>query len=142
MHCLDEQTILVFCRGSVPLPLRSQIEAHLGDCDECRTLVRALARASIPDASAEVEAEIAAEIAAEVAAEVAPPSEAVPGAPPAAVPAPRQAAPTWKRGALGGLAGLVFVGVVIAALEMRANGAGRPASPAASPTPSPIAADR
>ncbi len=49
IECLDEETILAFCRGGVAKSLRPPIEQHLGECDECRALVSAVARSSLVD---------------------------------------------------------------------------------------------
>lgn len=48
-ECLDEETILAFCRGDVAPAKRPAIEKHIGQCDECRALVSAVARSSLVD---------------------------------------------------------------------------------------------
>jgi eukaryotic-like serine/threonine-protein kinase len=48
-ECLDEETILAFCRGDVAPARRPAIEKHIGQCDECRALVSAVARSSLVD---------------------------------------------------------------------------------------------
>ena len=46
-ECLDEEAILSFCRGSMPLARRPAVEGHIAECDECRALVSAIVRSSI-----------------------------------------------------------------------------------------------
>jgi eukaryotic-like serine/threonine-protein kinase len=47
MTCLDEETILAFCQGDLAPAARARAEEHVAACDECRTLVSAVARSSI-----------------------------------------------------------------------------------------------
>ncbi len=47
-ECLDEETILAFCDGSLAARKRAIAEEHIASCDECRQLVSAVARASMP----------------------------------------------------------------------------------------------
>jgi serine/threonine protein kinase len=49
MECLDEETILAFCRGDLPAVTRADAEEHIATCDECRQLVSAVARSSFVD---------------------------------------------------------------------------------------------
>ena len=49
MDCLDEETILGFCRGGLPESLRARAEQHISTCDECRQLVSAVARSSFAE---------------------------------------------------------------------------------------------
>jgi serine/threonine protein kinase len=49
MECLDEETILAFCRGGLPADVRARAQEHIGTCDECRALVSAVARSSFAD---------------------------------------------------------------------------------------------
>ena len=46
-ECLDEEAILSFCRGSMAAEKRPGVEAHMGECDECRALISAVARSSL-----------------------------------------------------------------------------------------------
>jgi serine/threonine-protein kinase len=46
MECLDEETILGFCRGGLSGEARSLAQEHSGTCDECRQLVSAVMRSS------------------------------------------------------------------------------------------------
>jgi eukaryotic-like serine/threonine-protein kinase len=46
MDCLDEETILGFCRGQLAEEARSRAQEHISTCDECRQLVSAVARSS------------------------------------------------------------------------------------------------
>jgi serine/threonine-protein kinase len=52
MECLDEETILAFCRGGLAADVRSRAEEHISTCDECRVLVSAVARSSFSDLAA------------------------------------------------------------------------------------------
>jgi len=57
MQCLDEETILAYCRGAegrLDGGARAQVEVHLQTCDECRALVSAVARSSIVDVRARI----------------------------------------------------------------------------------------
>ncbi len=47
--CLDEATILAVGRGTVQGADRLPIEEHVAECDECRSLVSAVARGSMLD---------------------------------------------------------------------------------------------
>ncbi len=49
MDCLDEETILGFCRGGLAESLRVLAEEHISTCDECRQLVSAVARSSFAE---------------------------------------------------------------------------------------------
>ena len=49
MDCLDEETILAFCRGDLASDVRARAQSHIEGCDECRALVSAVMRSSIPD---------------------------------------------------------------------------------------------
>ena len=49
MDCLDEETILGFCRGQLAEEVRSRAQEHISTCDECRQLVSAVARSSFVD---------------------------------------------------------------------------------------------
>ena len=49
IQCLDEDAILAFCSSRLPPGARGQAEAHIASCDECRALVSAVARSSVPD---------------------------------------------------------------------------------------------
>ena len=49
MDCLDEETILGFCRGGLAENVRVLAEQHISTCDECRQLVSAVARSSFAD---------------------------------------------------------------------------------------------
>jgi serine/threonine-protein kinase len=53
MDCLDEDTILGFCRGLLPADERARAQAHMAGCDECRQLVSNVVRSSFIDASEE-----------------------------------------------------------------------------------------
>jgi serine/threonine-protein kinase len=47
MPCLDEETILSFCHGSMAADSRRRVEAHIAECDECRALVSAVVSSSL-----------------------------------------------------------------------------------------------
>lgn len=47
MPCLDEETILAFCRGTLQPSARARAEEHLAACDDCRTVLSVLARSSV-----------------------------------------------------------------------------------------------
>lgn len=51
MGCLDEETILGFCRGLLAEGARARAEDHISRCDECRQLVSAIARSSFVQVS-------------------------------------------------------------------------------------------
>ena len=61
MDCLDEETILGFCRGGLAENVRVLAEQHISTCDECRQLVSALARSSFVDPEPKDRTEPAAE---------------------------------------------------------------------------------
>jgi serine/threonine-protein kinase len=46
MDCLDEETILGFCRGEIAQDLHARAQEHVSTCEECRQLVSAVARSS------------------------------------------------------------------------------------------------
>ena len=52
MECLDEETILGFCRGGLAPATRTLAEEHIASCDECRVLVSAVARSSFAESDA------------------------------------------------------------------------------------------
>lgn len=45
--CLDEETVLAFCDGRLPLDARARAEQHLDGCADCRQLVSAIAQTSL-----------------------------------------------------------------------------------------------
>ncbi len=47
MSCLDEETILAFCRGTLADDGRARALEHIASCDECRALVSAVARSTM-----------------------------------------------------------------------------------------------
>jgi eukaryotic-like serine/threonine-protein kinase len=53
MECLDEETILAFCRGDLSGVPRDRAQEHIGTCDECRQLVSAVVRSSFVDLASE-----------------------------------------------------------------------------------------
>jgi serine/threonine protein kinase len=50
-ECLDEESILSFCRGGLAPEKRRSAERHIAECEECRVLVSAVMRSSLVDVS-------------------------------------------------------------------------------------------
>jgi len=48
MECLDEETVLAFVKGDLPPEERRRAHDHITTCDECRALISAVARSSMP----------------------------------------------------------------------------------------------
>src|SRR5687767_7153788 len=48
--CPDESALLAYVQGEAPAGERAALEAHLSRCDDCRSVVSALARTSLAPA--------------------------------------------------------------------------------------------
>jgi hypothetical protein len=93
--CLDEESILSFCRGTMAAERRPPAEAHVAECEECRVLVSAVMRSSridpselVPASKPSTEVEKKADMAMDPTAPLQRPARPVVTAPPAEAPSP------------------------------------------------------